>query len=153
MRKSFVLLLACAVCNTASTCNLTPEDSVIRVEMSKEELEAAPSYHQMKAAILYDVRVQRELESKVSSPEAQREPPRAIMWVKGLPICSQDQTEYEIYRLKEGLLDQAYRIDETAYLCRKESVYYYNYKGGPKRLNVWLGPNRIDRRRPKTDND
>jgi hypothetical protein len=151
MRKSFVLLLACAICNTAGTCNMMPEDSVIRAEMSKEELEAAPGYHQMKAAILYDVRVQRELESKVILPEAQRELPRAITWVKGLPICSVDQTEYEIYRLKEGLLDQSYRIDETAYLCRKEGVYYYHYQGGPRRLDVWIGPNRIERKRPKTD--
>ena len=151
MRKSFVVLVACAVCNTAGTCNLIPDDSVIRAEMSKEELEAAPGYHQMKAAILYDVRVGRELDSKIETPEAQRETPRAVAFVKGLPTCTLDQTEFEIYRLKDELQDKPYRIDESAYLCRKEGVYYYHYQGGPKRLNVWIGPNKIERRRPKTD--
>ena len=44
-----------------------------------------------------------------------------------------------------------YRIDETAYLCRKEGVYYYHYQGGPRKLDVWMGPYKIDRRRVKPD--
>lgn len=151
MRKYFVLLLACAVCNTAGMCNIQPEDSVIRAELSKEELEAAPGYHQMKAAILYDVRVGRELDSKLESSEAMREMPRAITMVKGLPMCTPDEAEFEVYRLKEDQQDRQYRVDETAYLCRKEGVYYYHYQGGPKRLNVWIGPNRIERKRVKPD--
>ncbi len=150
MRKTLVLLLAIAVCNTAGTCNLTPPDSVLRAEITPEELEAAPGYHQMKGALLNDIRVWRELDKKVSV-EGRREVPTAFTLIGGIATCGQDQTEFEIYRLKEDLLDQPYRIDETAYLCRKEGMYYYHYQGGPRKLDVWMGPYRIERRRVKPD--
>ena len=150
MRKSFVLLLGCAVCNTASTCNTMPPDSVLHAELTPEELEAAPGYHQMKAAILSDVRRWRELDKRVDV-EGEREVPRAIKFVEGVPTCLSDETKFEIYRLKEELRDQPYRVDETAYLCRKEGLYYYHYQGGPKKLDAWMGPYRIDRKRVKPD--
>jgi hypothetical protein len=62
MRKNLVLLAAIAVCNTAGTCDLTPPDSVLRAEITPEELEAAPGYNQMKGALLNDIRVWRELD-------------------------------------------------------------------------------------------
>lgn len=153
MKKRFALLAACALGFAAAACDLRPEDSVIRAELSKEELEASPGYHQMKAAILYDVRVGRELGSRLESSEAMREMPKAITMVKGLPMCIPDETEFEVYRLKEDLADAQYRVEETAYLCRKEGVYYYHYQGGPKRLNVWFGPYRIERKRVKPDDN
>lgn len=150
MRKSFVLLAAIAVCNTAGTCNMVPPDSVIRAEITPEELEAAPGYHQMKGALLNDIRLWRELDKKVAE-EGQREVPTAFTLVQGVATCGTDQTEFEVYRLKEDLLDQPYRVDETAYLCRKEKVYYYHYQGGPRKLDVWMGPYRLDRKRIKPD--
>jgi hypothetical protein len=150
MRKSFVLLAAVAVCNTAGTCNPTPPDSVLRAEITPEELEAAPGYHQMKGALLNDIRIWRELDKKVAD-EGKREVPVAYTIVQGIPICGTDQTEFEVYRLKEDLIDQPYRVDETAYLCRKEKVYYYHYVGGPRKLDVWMGPYRLDRKRIKPD--
>ena len=45
----------------------------------------------------------------------------------------------------------AFTPDETAYLCRKEGLYYYHYQGGPKKLDMWMGPYRIDRKRVKPD--
>lgn len=150
MRKSFILLAACAVCNTAGTCNNLPPDSVIRAEISPEELNAAPGYHRMKGALLNDVRIWRQLEKIVES-EGRREVPVAVKDANGTPVCANDETEFEIYRLKEDLLDQPYRVDETAYLCRKDKAYYYRYQGGPKKLDVWLGPYRIERSRPADD--
>lgn len=150
MKNSLVLIAAIAVCNTAGTCNLVPPDSVIRADISPEELNAAPGYHQMKAALVSDVRKWRELDKKAAD-EGRREVPVAITYAAGVPVCATDQTEFEIYRLKEDLLDQPYRVDETAFLCRKESVYYYHYQGGPKKLDVWMGPYRIERKRPVVD--
>jgi len=150
MRKSFVLIAAVALCNTAGMCNTMPPDSVLHAELTPEELEAAPGYHQMKAAILSDVRKWRELDRRVEA-EGVREVPRCLKFVEGIPTCLTDQTQFEIYRLKEDLRDQPYRVDETAYLCRKEGMYYYNYKGGPRKLDVWMGPYRIDRKRVKPD--
>ncbi|HVE42264.1 MAG TPA: hypothetical protein VNM14_20435 [Planctomycetota bacterium] len=150
MKRSLVLLAACGLCNIGSTCATTPPDSVLHAELTPEELEAAPGYHQMKAAILSDVRKWRELDRRVDT-EGQREVPRGLKFVEGVPTCLSDETAYEIYRLKEDLRDQSYRIDETAYLCRKEGVYYYHYQGGPKKLDMWMGPYRIDRKRVKPD--
>lgn len=151
MRKSYVLLAAaCALCNVGNTCATMPPDSVLHAELTPEELEAQPGYHQMKAAILSDVRVWRELDRKVEA-DGIREVPRALKYVEGVPTCLTDDTRFEIYRLKEDLRDQPYRVDETAYLCRKEGMYYYHYQGGPRKLDVWMGPYRIDRKRVKPD--
>ena len=151
MRKKMLLAAVCAALNTAAQCGMTtPPDSVLRSEISPEELAAAPNSNQMKGAILNDVRIWRELDKKVET-EGYKEFPRAIDNSSGLPVCTNDQTEYEIFSLRSDLADQPYRLEETAYYCKKESVYFYHYQGGPKRLNLWLGPYRIDRRRPKTD--
>ena len=150
MRKSFVLLAAVAVCNTAGTCDLTPPDSVLRAEISPEELEAAPGYNQMKGALLNDIRVWRELDKKVAV-DGRREVPTSLYLSSGVATCGLDKTEFEVYRLKEELQDQQYRVDETAYLCRKEGMYYYHYQGGPRKLDVWMGPYKLDRKRVKPD--
>ncbi|HEV3026815.1 MAG TPA: hypothetical protein VG457_04540 [Planctomycetota bacterium] len=150
MRKRLLFLACCAALNTAAQCNKLPPDSVLRAEITPEELSAGPSYHQMKGAILNDVRIWRELDKKIET-EGYKEFPRAIDNSTGVPICTYDQTEYEIYALRSDLADQPYRLEETAYYCKKESVYFYHYQGGSKRLNLWLGPYRIDRKRPKTD--
>jgi hypothetical protein len=150
MRKSFVLLAAVALCNTAGTCNIIPPDSVIRAELSPEELEASPGYHQMKAALVSDVRIWRELDKKVDV-EGRREVPVSLIFVGGVATCAADQTGFEIYRIKEDEVEKPYRVEETAYLCRKEGVYYYHYQGGPRKMDVWLGPYRIERKRPVSD--
>ena len=144
------MLAACSLCSTAGTCDMRPPDSVVHADISPEELNAAPGYHQMKGALLNDVRLWRELDRKVEA-EGRREVPVSVTFVAGIPTCAVDKTEFEIYRLKEDLLDQPYRVDETAYLCRKEGVYYYHYQGGPRKLDVWMGPYRIDRKRPPID--
>lgn len=153
MKKNLLVWTACAVCaalNTAGSCNVVPPDSVLRAEITPEELEAAPDYHQLKGAILNDVRIWRELDKKVEL-DGRREVPTSVIFVGGVATCGLDKSDFEIYRLKEDLIDQPYRIDETAYLCRKEGVYYYHYQGGPRKLDLWMGPYRIERRRPKTD--
>ena len=152
MRKSFVLMAAVAVCNTAGTCDITPPDSVLRAEISPEELEASPGYNHMKAAIISDVRIWRELNKKLET-EGQPTVPRYYKLVAGVATCSIDDTAFEIYKIKDDLQDQPYRVDETAYLCRKEGVYYYHYQGGPRKLDVWLGPYRIERKRAKSEDD
>jgi hypothetical protein len=148
MRKAFVLLAALAA--SVQGCNDIPPDSVLRAEITPEELNAPPDYHHMKGALLNDVRIWRQLE-KIIESEGRREVPVVIKFTKVVAVCSNDETEFEIYRLKEDLLDQPYRVDETAYLCRKDKMYYYRYQGGPKKLDVWLGPYRIERRRPVAD--
>jgi hypothetical protein len=149
MRIRLLLLAVCAGLNTAANCHDLPPDSVLRAELTPEELDAAPGYHQMKGAILNDVRIWRELEKKIEA-EGRREQPKAISYVQGNPMCDYDKTDLEIFQLKSDLADQPYRVEETAFFCRKESIYYYHYRGGPHKLDLWMGPYRIDRKRPKT---
>jgi hypothetical protein len=149
MRTRFLLLAVCAALNTAANCHEMPPDSVLRAELTPEELEAGPGYHQMKGAILNDVRIWRELEKKIEL-EGRKEMPREIAYAQGVPICDYDKTDLEIFQLKSDLADQPYRVEETAFFCKKESIYYYHYRGGKKKLDLWMGPFRIDRKRPKT---
>ena len=151
MKKTcFLLLLGCALCSTANTCNAIPPDSVLHAELTPEELDAAPGYNQMKAAVLSDVRRWRELDRRVAE-EGTKEAPSEISWADGVPACKKCQTLLEVYRLREDDREQTYRIDETAFMCRQESVYYYHYKGGPKKIDGWMGPYKIERKRVKPD--
>jgi hypothetical protein len=150
MRTKLLFLAVCAACNMAANCSEMPPDSVIRAELTPEELAQGPTSHQMKGAILNDVRIWRELDKKVLV-EGRKEMPKGISYAAGFPICDYDKTDLEIFSLKSDLADQAYRVEETAYLCKKESIYYYHYQGGPRRVDLWMGPYRIDRKRPKTD--
>ena len=71
----------------------------------------------------------------------------------GASICARDEKPFEVYSLRSELPDEPYRVSETAFYCREESVYYYHYVGGKDRRDVWLGPYRLRRERPKHDDD
>lgn len=150
MRARFLFLALCGAVNMAANCNTMPPDSVIRAELTPEELEEKPGYHAMKGAILSDVRKWRQLDIRVAE-EGRKEAPKSILYPNGIATCEYDKTEFEIFQLKSDLADQPYRIEETAFYCRKENLYYYHYQGGPKHLNHWLGPYHIERSRPKSD--
>ncbi len=150
MRTKLLFLAVCAACNMAANCQTMPPDSVLRAELTPEELAQGPTSHQMKGAIISDIRVWRELDKKVAV-EGRKEMPSTIIYQGGFPVCDIDKTDLEIFSLKSDLADQPYRVEETAYYCKKESLYYYHYQGGPRRLSLWMGPYHIDRKRPKTD--
>lgn len=150
MKRKLLFVALCATVNLAAQCGVMPPDSVIRAELTPEELAEQPGHHQMKGAILSDVRKWRNLDIRVAE-EGRKEAPKSITYPAGIATCEYDMTEFEIYQLRSDIADQSYRVEETAFYCRKENLYYYHYQGGPKRLNHWLGPYRIERKRPKTD--
>jgi hypothetical protein len=57
----------------------------------------------------------------------------------------------EIYSFPEKTKDQLHRVEESAYYCRKDSIYFYHYVGGRRGLNVWMGPYPLKRERPKVE--
>jgi len=128
-------------------CNLAPPEHELR-GFTKEELEAGPTYHAMKGALLNDVRVWRELDRKLDegSPDCP-----GIVRKLGVPRCAKDDEELVHFPLKDDLPDKPYRVDEEAYYCPLESTYFYHYRGGPRRRDVWLGPYRIHRPPKKLD--
>ena len=141
--KRWAVLIVLGGC----TLDLSPPEEELR-GFKKAELEAGPSNMGMHAAILSDVRRERLLvyhlgEGAGSCSALKFEGPKTL--------CVADESEMSVYELRKDLLDQPYRVDETAYFCPKESVYYYHYEGGPRKLDVWLGPFAIHRPGRKLD--
>jgi hypothetical protein len=130
-----------------SACEITAHDYEMR-GFTKEELEAPPSFHEIRAALIADVRRWRMLESRLEEgvPTCS-----ALIYVANAPTCAHDKEPFEVYSLRDDLRDQPYRVEEKAYYCRTEGLYYYNYVGGPKKLNVWLGPFKLSRQARKAD--
>lgn len=147
MRRWWPLLpLLCA----AMTCETVPPDVEIKTGMTQEEMDEEPTWHAMKAAILSDVRIWRELNKRLQDGKKLCS---GIVWVEGQPTCAKDQELLEIYPLRHDAQDQNYRVEEMAYLCPLEMVYFYRYVGGPRKLDVWLGPYKIVRRRIKPEEE
>ena len=147
MRRLTILAWAAlAGCNM----NIRPDDAQLRTGMTQEEMDAAPGHNEMKAAIVSDVRKWRMLDQRL---EEGRAACPYIVWKEKVPVCVACQEDMEVYSLKKDLSDQPYRVEETAYYCRKESQYLYHYVGGKKKLDVWLGPNSIERKRVKPEKD
>lgn len=135
----------------ASGCiiNLRPNDAELRTGMSQAEMDAAPGHHETRAAIISDVRKWRMLTERL---EEGRATCAAITWrEKKVPVCAKCQEDMEAYTIREDIPETSYRVDETAFYCRKESQYYYHYVGGKKRLDVWLGPYALERKRVKPE--
>ena len=143
MRKWAAVFLVLSGC----TIDLVPPEEELR-GYKRSELEAGPSDLGMHAAILSDVRTWRNLDRHLEegTPTC-----FGFRLAGAKTLCAADEAEMTVFDLRKDLLDQPYRVDETAYFCPKESVYYYHYEGGPRRLDVWLGPYRIDRPGRKLD--
>ncbi len=142
MRKCAIVLAA-----ALASCRSMPEEHEIR-GYSREELEAPPSYSQMMGAFLYDVRVNRELDKRLGegSPVC-----AGIYFDGGIARCVNDREEMEFYVFPDKMEDPLHRVEESIHYCRKDGIYYYHYVGGPKNLNVWLGPFRLRRDPRKLD--
>ena len=136
------------ILSAAMSCDPQPSHAQITIGMSQEELDAEPGFHQMKAALITDVRVWRELTKRLDEGKKICE---GIVFVDNEPCCARDQALLEIYILRNDLPDQAYRVDESVYFCNLEGTYYYHYRGGPRKLDVWLGPYKLVRRRVRPD--
>jgi hypothetical protein len=143
MKRWTVMFLSMAGC----TWDMVPPEETLR-GFSRAELEAGPTDRQMHAAILFDVRRGRFLDQHLDDGT----PTCSAFKAEGAKsICVSDQSDMTFFDFTKDPADQPYRVDETAYFCPKESVYYYHYVGGPRRLDVWLGPFKIDRPARKLD--
>lgn len=130
----------------AAGCDLRPTHWETR-GYSRSELEAGPSFHEIRAAITRDVRVERELKSRLDDgvPKCP-----TLKYVKDgnveIPTCTNDDAELVVYMLMDADPAGPDREVETAYWCPEEKTYYYRYWGGRWRRDVWLGPYPINRK-------
>ena len=72
-------------------------DAELRTGMTEEELNAPPGYHEMKGAILNDVRKWRMLDHRL---EEGRPALGAIEWIEKAPHCTRDKEPMEVYNLR-----------------------------------------------------
>lgn len=103
--------------------------------------DAPPSTSEIRARILNDARSWRMLREKAE--EEGRADCREIRFVDGGPICAKDEEKLVVFQFPGDSPDKPYRVEETAYYCGEESVYYYHYVGGRDRLDVWMGPYKV----------
>lgn len=123
-----------------------PPDHEIRYGLTEQDLKEGPSAHQMMGALLRDVRVWRELDKRLG--EGRPSCP-GIVFEGHRALCANDREEMELYVFPERDPGAYYRVQESAFYCRKEGIYYYHYVGGPRNLNVWMGPFPLKRDRPR----
>ena len=142
MKKMAAVLLALAA------CDIRPTYWEAR-DINRADMEGDPLDNEFKAAILTDVRVRRQLRLNLDRGKPQC---RALTYGEsGVAVCRNDETEFTIFSFPQPDPDLPSRIQETAYFCREEGVYYYRYVGGSTRRDVWLGPFRIDRKARSLD--
>jgi hypothetical protein len=145
MKRGAWLLLA-----IGASCDLRPNDAELRTGMTEEEMNAPPGHHHMRAAITNDVRRWRMLDTRL---EEGRPTCPSLYWEEKVARCARDKEALEVYSIRHDLPDQPYRVEETAYFCRTEGLYFYHYVGGKKKSDVWMGPFPLERRRVKPDQE
>ena len=131
----------------AATCVHWRSDAE-RFGLTDDELNAPVPSSRLRGAILNDVIIWRGLREKLD--EGRPECPMVIVR-NGFMTCARDETTFEVFSLRSELPDEPYRVVETAFYCRAESVYYYHYVGGRYRRDVWFGPFKLERKRPQVE--
>lgn len=142
MKRLLILLAALASCDTM------PEDKTIRFPwISDEDLKAPPTPRHITAAIINDVRNYRVLRARLDEGA----PACPMVVIQGEEaLCAKDGSKFMVCVFPEGVEGPA-AIRETAFYCNEEQHYYYNYHGGPRKRNVWLGPFRLKREPVRPD--
>ena len=109
---------------------------------------APPKATEIRARVIFDVRKGRMLREHLEEGTAEC---REVVLKGEWPSCKKDQEKFEGVYFPGDSPDAPYRVEETAYYCPKESVYYYHFSGGKERLDVWLGPYKVTWNRPKAE--
>jgi hypothetical protein len=107
---------------------------------TKEEMEAPPGPNEIKARVMNDAINWRRLREHLD--EGRAECPEIKFTTEGT-LCAKDDEELTIVNFPGDAPDKPNRVEETGYYCPKESVYYYHYRGGRDRLDVWIGPCKV----------
>ena len=147
MRKATVLLLT-TLLTMLTACDITPSYWEAR-GISRDEMEGDPLDNEIKAAILTDVRVRRQLRLNLNQGKTQC---RDLTYSEsGVAICRREEDPFTIFAFPQPDPDLPGRIQETVYFCREDGYYYYHYVGGATRRDVWMGPYVIDRKARNLD--
>lgn len=138
-RKGLMLLAVLLLAG----CEMDWKNDHERDSFGREETDpdAPPSPHEIKARVINDARTYRMLREKVA--EEGRADCAEIEFKEGKALCKADHEKLDVIHFPGDAPDKPYRVEETAYYCAKESVYYYHYVGGRDRLDVWMGPCKV----------
>jgi len=116
------------VCLLIYGCEVSPEDDRHDHQVLSND---QSSYFHIKAKILTDVRVGRELQLHLD--KGRKEP--------GIPGSSEFRLqELEAFVLRDDPKEQGEAVTEAAFYSPSTRTYFYHYVGGPNRIDVWMGP-------------
>ena len=125
MRRFAVVCLLAAGCEGGST------DAVIHPDSEDLDWYVDGSNFQIKFSILMDVRVRRELNLHLD--QGRKEPVAPGFGV----LSPHELVTYEL-RCDAKVLPDG--VTETALYSSSAKQYFYHYVGGPRNLDVWMGP-------------
>ena len=108
--------------------------------LQDEDPNAPPTQNEIRGRVINDAVNWRRLRDHLDEAKADC---LAVKTGEKGPSCAADGETFEVVHFPGDPPDKPYRVEETAYYCPKESVYYYHYVGGRDRLDVWLGPNKV----------
>lgn len=108
--------------------------------LQDDDPDAPPTPNEIRARVINDAVNWRKLRDHLG--EGKADCPAVLGTPEGAK-CSADQEPFEVVHFPGDAPDRPNRIEETAYYCPKEGVYYYHYMGGRDRLDVWLGPCKV----------
>ena len=126
-----------------AACDITPTYWGAR-NLDPADLEGEPLDNEIKAAIMTDVRVRRQLRMYLNQgvPNC-----RALAYSEsGTAMCKKDDIPFTIFAFPQPTPDLPGRIQESVYFCREEGIYYYRNVGGATRRDLWMGPFRIEKK-------
>gem|GEM_PF-5821120 len=140
------ILVWALCCLTAGCMKWRDDHEKSSFGMEDDDPNAPPTSTEIRARVINDARNWRQLrehasEGRAECPELKLDEPQ--------PLCLKDREKVEVIQFPGDEPDRPNRVEETAYYCPKESVYYYHYRGGRDRLDVWLGPFKVTWNRPK----
>ncbi len=123
--------------------------------LTKDDLEAPPNDNAIRAAITRDVRETWLPEAELSNGLASC---AGVRFEGAKPLCAFEKAPVvavasqpdrmcsepmKIFTIRNDAPDRQYPVYETTYFCPQHSLYWYNYQGGPRERNTWLGPRRL----------
>jgi len=116
------------ICLIIAGCQVSPEDDRHDHPILSDD---QASYFHIKAKILTDVRIWRELHLHLERGRKQPGNPGSA----GFRL-----QEFEAFVLRDDPKEQRDAVTEIAFYSPSTGAYFYHYLGGPKSLDVWMGP-------------
>ena len=119
--------------------------------LTEEYLKAPPGGHEIKSAVINDIRERRMLH--LSLDEGRRDVPKDLKMDKygAEAVRAKDGTALWRITVKADPVEKIHAVYEFAYWDNDAFHYFYHYEGGNPHRDVWMGPFPIKFAKPPED--